>query len=148
MRVRRRVEIAAGVHEVFAYFDDLANAAAIVAAPVEITGVDELPGGGRRVTYTMLGRDGTRHSASSEHEEYDPPRRTVARSVQAGVTTTVTREFTPTAGGTRVRVTVRCPPPVRYLGGVIALPLRKPLREGLQSSLAAAKAALEAGGGA
>ena len=82
--------------------------------------------------------------ASSEHVEYEPPWRTVARGVQSGVTTTATREFEPMAdGSTRVTSTVELDVPVRYVGRLVSVPLRGPLRRSLRAGLAAAKAALE-----
>ena len=54
-RVQARVDIAAPVDEVFAFFDDLANAAVLVPSLDEITTVEPLPAGGRRVEYTTRG---------------------------------------------------------------------------------------------
>ena len=142
--VRARVDIAAPVEAVFAFFDDLANASVLVPSLVEITQVSPLPTGGRRVAYVTRGRGGARHEARSAHVVYEPPRRTVTKSVQSGVETIATREFTPTATGTRVDATVAWSVPIRYVAGLVAMPLRRPYRRALRAGLAAARAALEA----
>ena len=90
-KVREEIDIAAPVEEVFAFFDDVGNAAVLVPAIVEVTRVEELDGGGRRVEYTTRSRGGELVEASSEHLVHDPPRRTVTRGVQSGVTTTSTQ---------------------------------------------------------
>jgi hypothetical protein len=141
--VRARVEIAAPVDEVFAFFDDLANASVLVPSLDEITTVTPLADGGRRVEYRTRGRGGARHEASSEHVVYDPPRRTVTRSVQSGIETTATREFAPTTAGTRVDARVTWSVPVRYVAWLVSAPLRRPYRRALRDGLHAARAALE-----
>jgi len=141
--VRARVDIAAPVDEVFAFFDDLTNAAVLVPSLDEITEVTALPEGGRRVEYTTRGRGGVRLDASSEHLVYDPPHRTVTTSVQSGVETTATRAFTTTATGTRVEASVTWSVPVRYVAGLVSAPLRRPYRQALRDGLEAARVALE-----
>jgi uncharacterized membrane protein len=142
--VTERVEIAAPVDEVFAYFDDVGNAARLIANLVEITKVEPLAGGGRRVEYTTRARDGSPVDASSEHEEYHPPRRTVTRGVQSGVSVRSTRDFAPLDDGrTSVTATVEWSVPVKFVAGLVGLPLRRPLKDGLRHSLTAAKEALE-----
>jgi len=141
--VRARVDIAAPVEVVFDYFDDIANASVLVPTLDEITRVAPLPAGGRRVEYVTRGRGGVRHEASSEHLVYDPPRRTVTRTVQSGIETVATREFTPTATGTRVDASVAWSVPVRYVAGLVSAPLRRPYRRALRDGLEAARAALE-----
>ena len=76
---------------------------------------------------------------------YEPPRRTVTRNVQSGVATTMTREFVPVGAGTRVEATLAWDMPVRWVGGIVAAPLRRPYRRALREALAGARAALEAG---
>ena len=71
-RVRERVDIAAAPDEVFEFFDDLAHAPILVPRLAEITKVEVLPGGGRRVEYSTWGRGDTPHDASTEHLVYDP----------------------------------------------------------------------------
>ena len=143
-RVRARVDIAAPVDEVFAFFDDLAHAAVLVPQLAAIRHVEPRPDGGRAVDYATRGRDGALQFARSEHVVYEPPRRTVTKSVQSGVETIATREFTPTATGTRVDATVAWSVPIRYVAGLVAMPLRRPYRRALRAGLAAARAALEA----
>jgi uncharacterized membrane protein len=143
-KVREEIDIGAPVEEVFAFFDDVGNAAVLVPAIVEVTRVEELDGGGRRVEYTTRSRGGELVEASSEHLLHDPPRRTVTRGVQSGVTTTSTREFVEsTSGATRVVATVEWSVPVKWVAGIVTAPLRGPLRRSLRSSLAAAKAEIE-----
>jgi uncharacterized membrane protein len=142
-RIQERVEIDAPVERVFAFFDDLANAAVLVPALVEITKVELVASGGHRVEYSVRNENGDTVHASSEHLEYDVPRRTVSRGVQAGITTTGTREFTATATGTRVTATVEWDVPVRYLGRLVSAPLRGPMRRSLRETLQAAKVAIE-----
>ena len=145
MRVREHVVIAAPPEQVFAWFDDLANAPALVGNLIEVTEVQPLPNGGRRCVYRVRTRTGET-DASSEHLEYDPPRRTVARGVQSGVTTTATREFTPTPdGGTRVTAAAEWDVPIKYVARLVTAPLRGPIRRSLREGLAAARAALETG---
>ncbi len=127
----------------FAFFDDVANAKLLLPHLVEVTSVEPRPGGGRRVEYSVRNNAGDEVPASSEHVEYDPPHRTVARGVQSGVSTTATREFEAIRGGTRVTATVEWDVPVRYVARLISLPLRGPFRRSLRESLAAAKQALE-----
>ena len=142
-RVRARVDIAAPVDEVFAFFDDLAHAAVLVPQLAAIRHVEPRPDGGRAVDYATRGRDGALRTARSEHVVYEPPRRTVTRNVQAGVTTTMTREFVPTGAGTRVEARLEWEVPVRYVGSIIGAPLRRPYRRALRDALDGARAALE-----
>jgi hypothetical protein len=142
-QVREQIEIGASPDRVFAFFDDLGNAAVLVPNLVAVTAVDDLPTGGRRVEYTTRNRKGAIVDASSEHLEFDPPHRTVTRGQQSGVTSTSTREFLAVAGGTRVVATIEWSAPVKYLATIISSPLRGPLRRSLRHTLAAAKAELE-----
>ena len=144
-RVRAHVDIAAPVEEVFAFFDDLDNAVVLVPSLAEVTLVEPLPGGGRRVEYETFGRDGTRHTASSEHVVFDPPHRTVTRAVQSGVEATTTREFRSLDGGTRVEATIAWDVPIRYVAGIVSAPLRGPYRRALREGLDGARAAIEGG---
>ena len=144
-RVRARVDIAAPVDEVFAFFDDLDNAAVLVPSLAEITVVEPLTAGGRRVEYTTRDRAGRLREASSEHQVYDPPSRTVTRNIQSGVVTTMIREFQPVGDRTRVTATVEWEIPVRSLARLISTPLRGPYRRGLRNTLDAARHALAAG---
>jgi len=143
-RVRETIDVDAPVAEVFAFFDDPANAAVLVPAFVDITRVEDLPNGGRRVEYTVRSRSGELVEASSEHLEHDPPRRTVTQGIQSGIETTSTREFVSSTGGaTRVVATLEWSVPVRFVAALVTAPLRGPLRRSLRDSLAAAKAAIE-----
>jgi polyketide cyclase/dehydrase/lipid transport protein len=128
---------------VFDFFDDLANAAVFVPRLDAITLVEPLANGGRRVEYTTRTESGEIAPASSEHLEYEPPRRTVTRGVQAGIATVATREFEAAGSGTRVTATVEWTVPVRYVAALITAPLRGPLRRSLRASLAAAKHTVE-----
>jgi Polyketide cyclase / dehydrase and lipid transport len=142
--VREEIEVDAPVDEVFAFFDDVANAAVLVPALVEVTGVEELDGGGRRVEYTTRNRRGEIVGASSEHVEHEPPRRTVARGLQSGIATTSTREFVATTTRTTLVVaTIEWTVPVKYVAALVSAPLRGPLRRSLRASLTAAKDAIE-----
>ena len=71
------------------------------------------------VEYTTRGRNGALVSARSEHVVYEPPNRTVTRNVQAGVTTTTTRDFVPVEGGTRVEACIEWAVVVRYVSGIV-----------------------------
>jgi hypothetical protein len=144
-RVREQIDIDAPVAEVFAFFDDVANAAVLVPALIDVTSVQEQDEDGhRRVEYTVRNRSGDVVSASSVRVEHDPPRRTVTRGVQSGIETTSTREFVATAtGGTRVVATIAWSVPIKVVAGLVTAPLRGPLRRSLRASLVAAKAALE-----
>ena len=144
-RVHASVDIAAPPAAVFAFFDDLANASVLVPNLVEVTNVEPLPTGGRRVEYETLGRDGSRHPASSEHLVYEPPHRTVTRSIQSGIETTATREFVALADGTRVLATIEWEVPIRYVARLVSAPLRGPYRRALRDSLDGAAAAFAAG---
>jgi hypothetical protein len=137
------VDVAAPPDEVFAFFDDLANASVLVPNLVEITRVEPHADGGRRVEYTTETRDGSRRDASSEHVVYEPPHRTVTRSLQSGVATTATREFVPIPVGTRVEATIEWEVPIRYVARLVSAPLRGPYRRALRESLAGARDALE-----
>jgi len=143
-RVRARVDIASPVDVVFTFFDDLANAAVLVPSLAEITAVEALTSGGRRVEYRTRDRAGTLREASSEHLVYDPPSRTVTRNIQSGVVTTMTREFEPVGDHTRVTATVEWEIPVRSLARLISTPLRGPYRRGLRDTLHAAREAMTA----
>ena len=144
-RVRTRIDIAAPIDVVFAFFDDLANAAVLVPSLGEITAVESLTSGGRRVEYTTRDRAGQLHDASSEHLVYDPPTCTVTRNIQSGVVTTMTRTFQPVGHTTRVTATVEWEIPVRSVARLIAAPLRGPYRRGLRHSLRAADQSLTTG---
>ncbi len=112
---------------------------------VEITKVEPLANGGRRVEYRTAGRGGEEYDASSEHVEYEPPRRTVTRGLQSGVATTATRQFEPSGSGTLVTATIEWAVPVRYVAKIVERPLRRPLQQGLRRSLAAAREHFESG---
>jgi hypothetical protein len=144
-RVREEIGIDAPVAEVFAFFDDVANASVLVPGLVEVTSVEEpAEDGRRRIEYTIRNRAGDVVPASSVLLEHDPPRRTVTRGAQSGIETTSTREFVATdRDGTRVVVTVTWSVPVKFVAGLVTAPLRGPLRRSLRQSLAAAKAAIE-----
>ncbi len=142
--MRERAEIGAPVDAVFAFFDDVANASVLVSNLVEIGRVEPVTGGGRRIEYTTRGANGQLVDASSEHVEYDPPRRTVTKGVQSGVSVVSTREFESLPhGGTRVTASVEWSVPVRYVAKVVEYPLRGPFRRSLREMLAAAKDAME-----
>jgi uncharacterized membrane protein len=141
--VHAYVEIAAPVEQVFAFFDDLDNAPLLNPAVLEITNVEGLENGGRRVEYSTAGRGGRAVTATSEHVEYAPPSRTVTRTEQSGVTTVSTREFEPIDDGTRVVATIEWTAPVKYVARLVEFPLRRPLRDSLEVGLATAKQALE-----
>ena len=143
-RVRSSVTIDAPIEDVFAFFDELKFARLLVPQLVEITGVEDLPNGGRRVSYTTLGRDHQVFDASSEHLVYDPPEQTVGRSVQSGVEMLSTRRFTAIADDrTRVDAVVEWSVPVRFVAKMVERPLRRPLRAALRNGLATAKSYLE-----
>jgi ligand-binding SRPBCC domain-containing protein len=142
VRVRETIDIAAPVERVFAWFDDLDNAEVLVPNLVAITKVEPLDNGGRRVVYRVETRSDV-IDASSEHLEYDPPRRTVTRGLQSGVSTTATREFESVDGGTHVTASVEWDIPIRYVARLVTAPLRGPLRRSLRAGLAAAKGAFE-----
>jgi uncharacterized membrane protein len=143
-RVRETIDIAAPIDEVFAFFDDVGNAPVLVAGLIEVTTVEALATGGRRVEYTTRNRAGGPVTASSEHVEHDPPRRTVTRSVQSGVETTSTREFVETTSSTtQVVATIEWSAPVKFVSGIVGAPLRGPFRRSLRASLESAKAAIE-----
>ncbi len=144
-RVHAYVDIAAPVDRVFAFFDDVGNAPLLNPRLVEITNVEPLANGGRRVEYSTRGRKDVPFSATSEHVEYVAPWRTVTRTEQSGVTTLSTREFEPLDDGTRVVATIEWTAPVRYVAKVVEFPLRRPLRDGLHLGLATAKRELETG---
>jgi hypothetical protein len=144
-QVREQLDIHAPLPQVFAFFDDVANAAVLVPRFVEVTSVEELPAGGRRVEYTTLNKNGGIVEASSEHLAYDPPHRTMSRGLQSGISTTSTREFLAITGGTRVVATIEWSVPVKYVAAMITSPLRGPLRRSLRQGLRAAKEALETG---
>ena len=142
--MRETIDINAPAGEVFAFFDDVGNASVLVAGLIEVTTVEELATGGRRVEYTTRNRVGGPVTATSEHLEHDPPRRTVTRSVQSGVETTSTREFVETASAeTRVVATIEWSAPVKFVSGIVGAPLRGPFRRSLRASLASAKTAIE-----
>ena len=149
-RVHARVDIAAPPAAVFAFFDDLANASVLVPNLVEVTMVESLSNGGRRVEYATEGRDGTRHLASSEHIVYEAPHRTVTRSVSSGVATIATiatiatRAFVTVPGGTRVVATIEWDVAIRYVSRLVSAPLRGPYRRALRDTLASAAAAFAA----
>ncbi len=143
-RVQEEIDVDAPVDEVFAFFDDLDNASILVPSLVEVTDVQPLHNGGRHVEYTTRNRHGDLVEATSAHLEYDPPRCTVTTTRQSGVETRSTRQFAPnTAGGTRIVATVEWSVPVKYVGSIVSLPLRGPLRRSLRQSLASAKSAIE-----
>ena len=145
-RVREQIDIDAPLEDVFAFFDDVANAEVLVSSFVALTSVDALPNGGRRVEYTTRNKRGEIVAATSEHLEYDAPHRTVTRGQQSGIGTVSTRHFVPNTGrGTRVVATIEWSVPVKYVAALITSPLRRPLRRSLRHSLHAAKRAIESG---
>jgi uncharacterized membrane protein len=145
-KVREHIDVDAPLEEVFSFFDDVANAEVLVPGFVELTSVETLANGGRRVEYTTRNKSGEIVTASSEHLAYEPPHRTVTRGLQSGIATVSTRHFVPnTNRGTRVVVTVEWSVPVKYIAALITSPLRRPLRRSVRDGLGAAKRALESG---
>ena len=57
-RIREQVDIDATLEDVFAFFDDVANAKLLVPGFVALTSVEVLPNGGRRVMYTTRNKRG------------------------------------------------------------------------------------------
>ena len=143
MKVRERIEISAPPDRVFAFFDDPGNAPLLLPRLVELKSIEPIANGGRRLEYTVRTERGDAAPASSEHIEYEPPRLTVSRGVQAGVEMTATREFLETPRGTRVIATVEWNVAMRYVGVFVTAPLRGPLRRSMRETLRAAKDALE-----
>jgi len=143
-RVQAYVDIEAPADAVFAFFDDLDNAPLLNPQIVEITHVELLDNGGRRVEYTTRGKSDRSFSATSEHVEHVVPVRTVTRTEQSGVTTVSTREFEVVDGGTRVIASIEWSAPVRHFAKIVEFPLRRPLRDSLEVGLAIAKRQLEA----
>jgi hypothetical protein len=143
-RVHAYVDIDAPVPAVFDFFDDLDNALLLNPRLLEITAVETLANGGRRVEYTTAGKSGAPITATSEQVEYEPPHRTVSRAEQSGVTTLSTREFEPVEGGTRVIASIEWSAPVKHLARLVEFPLRRPLRDSLEVGLATAKREIEA----
>jgi hypothetical protein len=143
-RVHAYVDIAAPIDAVFDFFDDLDNAPLLNPRLVEITHVEPLDDGGRRVEYTTRGRSNRSFTAVSEHVEYVVPLRTVTRTEQSGVTTVSTRDFETVDGGTRVVASIEWTAPVRHIAKFVEFPLRRPLRDSLEAGLAVAKRQLEA----
>ena len=149
-RVHAYVDIDAPIADVFRFFDDLDNAPLLNSRLLQITAVEPLENGGRRVEYTTSGRSGAPVTATSEHVEYEPPRRTVSRTEQSGVTTVSTREFETLDErdhrGTRVIASIEWTAPVKHLARLVEFPLRRPLRDSLEIGLATAKREIEARG--
>ena len=141
--VRARVRIDAPVEEVFAFFDDLDNAPLLNSQLLAISSTEPLENGGRRVEYSTAARSGKPVTATSEHVEYDAPRRTVTRTEQSGVTTVSTREFEAIDDGTRVVASIEWTAPVKHFGRIVEFPLRRPLRDSLEVGLATAKREIE-----
>ena len=142
-RVHAYVDIDAPVEQVFAFFDDLDNAPLLNSQLLAISSTEPLENGGRRVEYSTSARSGKPVTATSEHVEYDAPRRTVTRTEQSGVTTVSTREFEAIDGGTRVVASIEWTAPVKHFGRIVEFPLRRPLRDSLEVGLATAKREIE-----
>lgn len=144
MRVRAARTFSAPPEQVFAFFDDLANAAELQPRLVEITDVETLANGGKRIAYVTRGRDDARHEGKSEHLEYDPPHLVVIASDADGVTTTATRRFEPVRGGTRVVAELEYAVHAPVLSRLIELQWRRRARGELRRMLAAAERRLDA----
>ena len=145
-RIREQIDIDASLEEVFAFFDDVTNAHLLVPGFIELTSVEAVANGGRRVEYTTRNKSGEILTESSEHLAYEPPHRTVTRGLQSGIATVSTRHFVPnTSRGTRVVATIEWSVPVKYVAALITSPLRRPLRRSVRHGLGAAKAAIESG---
>ena len=142
-RVHAYVDIDAPVEQVFAFFDDLDNAPLLNSQLLAISSTEALENGGRRVEYSTSARSGKPVTATSEHVEYDAPRRTVTRTEQSGVTTVSTREFEAIDGGTRVVASIEWTAPVKHFARIVEFPLRRPLRDSLEVGLATAKREIE-----
>jgi carbon monoxide dehydrogenase subunit G len=142
-RVVESIEIAAPREQVFSFFADVDNAGILLPNLVAVAKVEPLDAGGQRVEYSVRNDRGEAVDASSEHLEFDPPRRTVSRGIQSGIATTATREFDTTADGTRVTATLEWAVPIRYVSRLVTAPLRGPFRRSLRRSLTAAKDAIE-----
>ena len=142
-RVHAYVDVDAPVEQVFAFFDDLDNAPLLNSQLLAISSTQPLENGGRRVEYSTSARSGKPVTATSEHVEYDAPRRTVTRTEQSGVTTVSTREFEAIDGGTRVVASIEWTAPVKHFGRIVEFPLRRPLRDSLEVGLATAKREIE-----
>lgn len=145
------IEIAAPVAEVFAYLDDPHRGLELLPDVTEVTSVEPLPNGGHRVRFRALGRGGRICDWESETLERVANERVVTRAETERLTTTSTRRFSETAGGTRLDAElvydVGMPALALPLKPVTEFQLRKPYRLGLEALLARVKARIEGGAG-
>lgn len=112
--VERSTTIDAPAEQVFAYVDARENLPEIWPSMVEVTDVQALPDGGKRLrwTYKMAGM---RFDGASADVEWVANRRLVTRST-GGIDSTVTWTFEPAEGTTRVRFRADYRVPVPLLG--------------------------------
>jgi uncharacterized protein YndB with AHSA1/START domain len=135
--------IAAAPERVAAYAMDPSNDGSWIGALTEVNVLTDGPvGRGTRVERVarFLGR---RIEYVNEIEEYDPPRRLAMRSVKAPFPMTVTYEFEPVEGGTRMRIATGGDASGFYrLAGPL---LNRQVERGVASDLKRLKALLERG---
>jgi uncharacterized protein YndB with AHSA1/START domain len=99
-KIEKTISIDAPVEKVFAYVDDPSNLLEIWPSLVDVKDVERLPSGGSkfRWTYKMAG---VRVEGVAEAVEYVANRHIVSKS-EGGVSSTITWDFEPEDGGTKV----------------------------------------------
>jgi uncharacterized protein YndB with AHSA1/START domain len=99
-RIEKTITINAPVEKVFDYVDDPTNLPEIWPSLIDVMDVERLPAGGTkfRWRYKMAG---VRTEGTTEAVEYVANQRIVSKS-EGGISSTITWDFAPEDGGTKV----------------------------------------------
>jgi uncharacterized protein YndB with AHSA1/START domain len=123
------ITIDAPVEKVFAYISEPANQVEVWPSLVEVKDVERLPDGGYTHTWVYK-MAGVRLRGSTRTVEFVPNKRFVERT-EGGIASTITWDFEPGNGGTRLRVESEYTVPIPVLGRMAeALIVRMNDREG------------------
>jgi len=141
-KVEKTITINAPVEKVFGYVEEPANLPEIWPSMVEAKDVQRLPNGGTssRWVYKMAG---VRFEGTSEDTEYVANQRIVSKT-KGGIESTMTWEFQPEAGGTKLAVEVEYTVPIPVLGKLAEAFIVKQNEREFELLLANLKARMEA----
>jgi uncharacterized protein YndB with AHSA1/START domain len=141
-RIEKSIVVNAPVEKVFAFVSDPANLPSIWPALEQITNVTTEANGGSSSDY-VYNMGGMRFSGHNEAIDFVPNARVATRS-KAGIESTVTFNFAPESGGTRVTFVAEYVVPVPLLGKIAEVLLARQNEQQGETLLANLKAKMEA----
>jgi hypothetical protein len=141
--LRDSIIIHRSIEDVFHFFDDAERMVSVMPIPAEITSVESLPNGGKRVRFRTQGRRGKWCDSLAENTEYIPYRRVAIHGETEGVTTMAIRSFERVGDATRLTAEVSYSVHVPFLGPLIEFQWRRRSRQAQRKLLEHIRAKLE-----